>query len=79
MDELKRKRLQQKVFTQLKEQGGYHEAFLPVINIYVEMLLQRELLEDKLSSCEGNDNEILKSVIDELDRDIHRYKEALCL
>lgn len=78
MDEVKRKRLQKEIIQKLKQKGIYHDSFNRIINIYVDMLMQRDELKKKISSDNGQKG-ILADTLDALNKDILSYKKALCL
>lgn len=81
MDEVKRKRLQREIIQKLKQKDLYHDSFNRIINIYVDMLMQRDDLKKKILSYKGQavDSEILTDSLDVLNKDILSYKKALCL
>ena len=81
MDEVKRKRLQNKVIQSLKEQGLYQNSFEPIINIYVDMLIQRDELKKQISDHKGEpaSMKILTDALDNLNDDIGSYEKALGL
>ncbi len=74
MNEVRKKRLQRKVIDQLKEQKRYQPAFDTIINIYVDMLIQREVLEGRISS---NSQEVLIDALAALNQDIQAYETRL--
>jgi hypothetical protein len=81
MDEVKRKRLQKEIIQNLKEKGLYQDSFDHIINIYVDMLIQRDELEKQISDHKGEpaSMEILADTQNKLNEDIGSYEKALCL
>lgn len=80
MDELKKKRLKNKVIKQMERQVNYYRAYDHLINIYVSMLIHKEEIENQLQVAEDPEEKaILTSALDKLNEDIEEYKEQLCL
>lgn len=80
MDELKKKRLKNKVIKQIERQSSYYKAYDYLINIYVSMIIHKEEIENQLQVAEDPEEKaILISILDKLNEDIEEYEEQLCL
>ncbi len=80
MDKLKRKWLQNEISRELKSQG-YQNLLNPLVNIYVDMLMQCDKLKKQISGHKGElaNPEILTDILDKLNEDIDSYRKALGL
>jgi len=80
MDEFTRYKTKKNILSKLKDDFFSPNIFEPLIEIYLDMLNQKELFESKLNDeLPGQSKLILQEVIDELNRDIEIYKEKLQL
>lgn len=80
MDELMRFRTKKNIISSLKDNFFNPNIFEPLIEIYLDMLSQKDLFENMLKDELPDDNRIiLHEVIDELKRDIEVYKDKLQL
>jgi len=78
LDELKRARLRKGIIQELRHRNNYHGTSLFLVDIYLDMLLQREVLEHEIEGAAG-DKAVLQDVLANLDADIKSYRERLCL
>lgn len=77
MDESKRESLKRNVVDQVEKVVDNHRPFETVIDIYVDMLLQKENLENRIK--DNKNNLILTQALQELNNDIMEYKEQLMI
>lgn len=79
MDELKKRRLKNGVIEQLQKRGFSYDVFETMIDIYVGLLLEKEILEQRFSEHKGpaQSEIILLEVLQNLNEDITAYKECL--
>lgn len=81
MDEIKRKRLKNQVIAQLRQQEISTDPFHSIIKIYVDMLMQKEVLEQRLNQYKGDpeSENILAEALRSLNEDIQAYLTKLTL
>lgn len=77
MDEAKRVNLKRDVVDQVERVVDNYKPFEAVIDIYVDMLLQKENLETRIK--DNKNSTILTQALQELNNDIMTYKEELMI
>jgi len=80
MDELRIYRAKKEVFDSIIRQGIFPRRFSSLINIYLDMLKQKDVLETKLKGeLKADSRKLLEQIYSDLLVDIESYRNRLII